>query len=63
MIRSVHEDTVMRLDVGNISYKTRLELLQASRVCQLQLEMLSCNRLLDVKKDLMNVSKILAPWL
>lgn len=53
----------MKLDVGDISYPTRLELLQASRVCQLQLEMLSCNRLLDVKKDLMRVSKTLAPWL
>ena len=63
MIHSVHEDTVMKLDVGDISYPTRLELLQASRVCQLQLEMLSCNRLLDVKKDLMRVSKTLAPWL
>ncbi len=29
----------------------RLELLQASRVCQLKLEVLSCSRLLDVKKD------------
>ncbi len=63
MIRSVHEETVMQLNVGDISYRTRLELLQASRVCQLKLEVLSCSHLLDVKKDLMRVSKALAPWL
>lgn len=63
MIRSVHDDIVMKLNLHDNSYQNRLELLQAARICQLQLEMLSCNRLLDVKKDLMRVSALLAPWL
>ena len=63
MIRSVHDDTVMKVDFTYFSYENKLEMLQVSCLCQLQLEMLSCNRLLDVKKDLVRVSSILAPWL
>ena len=63
MIRSVHEETVMKVDIKDFSYAKKLEMLQASRLCQLQLEMLSCNHLLDVKKDLSRVSNILALWL
>ncbi len=63
MIRRVHDDTVMKVDFNNFSYEHKLELLQASRLCQLQLEMLSCSRLMDVKKDLLRISDMLTPWL
>lgn len=54
---------VVEGDLDDDSYENRLDMKQAARICQLQLEMLSCNRLLDVKKDLKCVTDILAPWL
>ena len=62
MLRSIH-NTVMDDRLADNSYGARLELLQAAWICQLQLEMLSCNRLLDVKKDLKGVTDLIEPWL
>ncbi len=62
MLRALHNG-VMDERLADNSYVDRIELFQAARICQLQLEMLSCNRLLDVKKDLKGITDLLEPWL